>query len=1430
MSSDTVTEAGNAHPENQPVSVVTMLGGEENSRLSRFNGSKGDDYQLWKLRATMILKAKGYWRTLSSTETDAKTIAVKEKASSIIVNGLGDGPLRQCLNHQDDPLAMLSALDKRYASTRMASQIATLTSVYSRKYKKDTSMAQYIDGFVTLFNELETMGPDCSIKDSQKAPLLLASLGTDSKFESLIAAMMLKDAKELTWDSVAADLIQEDKRTSVSSSSTGKDRGGHRNGGHQGGKKDRHRDNAEKRNTQRQSAYTAKGGTEVPECNYCGRKGHLEQHCFINPDNPNCKLPAKAVKSYLAKTNGENRNSKTKKVPKSMLFGGTAIRKAAQASAKMSTKTAILDSGATHTMFPSGSQAVKGTYKQTNKYSDISKIQLAAGENQATVLGTATVCYGSQKIQNAVHVNGLNAPLLSVGQICDEDKIIIFSKKAAIIMNTKEIQVDTELIQDIIPRDTHDGLYKIHNTATEGHGFAGKGQSFPTMLWHNRLVHLGYESLRKTMSTTGKWQTCHPCRLGKATKKSFDSKMKPVKFPGEIIHSDLAGPLPLSIQGSKYMCTFMDQKTRWISTAGLKHKSDCQDAFEMYRNTKVVKSFKRIQEVHTDGGGEYEFLEDENIVHSTTTPHTPEHNAFSERLNRTLFEPARVLLEQSGLSRKYWEYAVHHVAYIKNRVYHQSIEKSPHEALYNKPANLKHVRVFGCSAFVRKPKTRTKFHARASPGILLGCDDNGVYTVELLNNGKIIQSVHCTFDENHFPRIDDPETSSSDEEEQDADWEEETSESDSAEETSESDSAVGSTSYRIVADSADDIDEWDHPINDVEIAGGTEKATEKDLHKNDSDSDESSSDSEVDKNQNSKDDEVSENSTPKSTRIQPPRATKSKAPGYYANIACVITTTDNPTVNEALNATPDEVELWKQAIDAEFESLEKKNTWRLVGVGNEVRGNHSSRLVKPLPTNLILRIKRDENGKPTKFKARLVVGGHKQIKGIDYSNTYAPVASFALVRLVLLLVLHFGWHCRHVDVTTAFLNGDLEHHIFVQGPKLPPGLLKEEKRNKLYYLIRALYGLHQAPRQWFLLLVDVLCNKMGYKQLYSEGGVFVKEIITNGQKGLGLVVVYVDDMIFAASTEECTKSEVNTFLNHFEGTDEGQLSWYLGVSIEVTPAYARMSQNTYVEAVVKEYNLENSRCPETPMMGNFFDEMEEHKNDPIIDDARYRHLIGCLLFISIKTRPDISLAVAILALYVSKPTTFLFKQAKRVLMYLYGTKEYGLTYYRNQSITAKNLQVFVDADFAGSKPDRKSRSGYCATFGGVFDYFSRKQSTVSLSTTESEYIALSEGSKEASWLKILFAELQIGSEQIKVFNDNQAALQWSKSEKSMKRAKHLDVRFHYVRECVTQKKIELEYCPSDSNWADGFTKPLERIKFLKFRESIGVHPPLSTQQ
>ena len=1393
--------------EDTSSATVENMARDDEKKLSRFNGKSTDDYNLWRIRAEIALKGRKLWRKIQDKNCDQDT---KDEASSIIVAALGDAALRVCSAKIDDPMEMLDALDERFASKRAGNRISVLTTLFTKRYKNGQDMPKFIDEFESLFDQLEKMGDELAVPESYKAPLLLTSLGTKSNLESAVAALRLRDVDDLTWETVTADLIQEFQRSkSANISGNGNQKDGNPLPGASIPKKYR-------------KAYAAMKNADK-ECSFCGKNGHTSEMCWVNPESKNCRIPEKAQASIKAMKADQKKEGEEKRVK----FGSRVTISKALKTRQIEDHKTVLDSGASVTMFKAESEAEKDSYV---KGSDVI-VHVAAGSESTPCLGTGSLKLDKLTVPDSLHVKDLNDSLVSVGHICDSERIIVFTANEAVILNVKNFSVVKDDIIEVVPRDKDTKLYVFPSKRSSAKR-ASKDEKSPTIvaenselkksrksrkvrnetaysakleLWHNRLVHINEVTLKKLHKHVndfpklkGKLKSCHPCQLGKAKRKSFKSHFKPAKYPGEIVHSDLAGPLPMSMDGALYACTFMDQYSRFTHAAGLRSKSDAVEATESYKVLEHVKKYfpKGVERLHTDGGGEYENADVNE--HSETTPHTPQHNPFAERFNRTFLEPIRTMLEQTGLSGKYWEYAMDHVAYIKNRTPHKALGCSPYEKLLGTKPTLKYVRVFGCAAFVYEHDPKSKVHARAVPAVMLGCNDHGIYTVERLTDRKIINSVHVTFDEESFPKLEDSSSSSSGEESEYSPSE--SSNSFSSQDAfelpeeiySEEESEQSEKSPTIVGQNFSDDDSESGVIG----VSGTQPDTDLEPQR------------ESERNE----------SLRRSTRVR-------KAPKRYG-LSCrsainfPITTSDSPSMREAMNATKDEVELWRRAIDAELLTLEKKSAWVKIGSTRNPTTRFRTRGPKGeiiLPTHVVLKIKRDEMGNPEKFKARVVAGGNFQIQGKDYDSVYAPVVDFTMVLTVLCIIVHYDWYKYQVDIKAAFLNGDIDRETFVGHPNNLP---EDMQRTHYYKLRKALYGLCQAPLRWFVKLRESLEN-LGFHQLNANGSVFLRQVKIGEKRATIVVLCYVDDLIFTGTNKNELKRVVDEFLKTFEGKLYDTLSWYLSVRLEWSKGLCKVSQSAYVHQILTAYGLENIRAYNTPMASSFYEELHKCQDQPVEGISEYESMIGALIYLSSRTRPDISTAVGILSRYQAKPTKFLMNQLKRVFGYLKGTAEYGITISQKSEF---ELVFYCDSDFAGLKEDRKSRTGWIGLLGGTpITWASHKQSCNSLSTAESEYVALSECCQEIKWIRLFLAEIGISqSKPTWLLNDNTAAESWSNEYHGSRRAKHIDVRYHYVRSCVYSNAVQLVHVDSNKNLADCLTKPLPRVNFQKFCHIIGL--------
>ncbi|MEL7521272.1 MAG: reverse transcriptase domain-containing protein, partial [Cyanobacteria bacterium J06553_1] len=515
----------------------------------------------------------------------------------------------------------------------------------------------------------------------------------------------------------------------------------------------------------------------------------------------------------------------------------------------------------------------------------------------------------------------------------------------------------------------------------------------------------------------------------------------------------------------------------------------------------------------------------------------------------------------------------------------------------------------------------------------------------------------------------------------------------------------------------------------------------------------------------------------------------------------------HPTLKEALGGK--NKEQWLQAIGEEMEALKIAKTWT---VTERPKGQ------KVLPSQFILRVKRGSGGEIIKYKARLVVLGNLQRPNIDYFETYAPVVEFTVVRVLLILASTLDLTIRQLDVKSAFLNGCLKETIFMSLPKdfaLPEG--------QVCHLKKSLYGLKQAPKAWNEKLTADF-EKINFKSSKTAESVFYQR-----EKGrTTYLLLYVDDMLILAPTEEEADRVVQQIKSLYEIKDLGKAEFFLGVKIEQPQEkVTKISQSRYINEVLERFKMETCKPISTPLSdeGDWFKrlslttaEENEMKNIP------YREAIGSLLFLSTRTRPDIATAVNILAKHSETPHPKHWKGIKRILRYLQGSKNEGIVLKGAKNLEDLQLECYVDADWGADVEDRSSRTGViCYLSGNPIWWKSRKQHSIAVSTCEAEYMALFEGAKDVIWLRNVLCEFGLcaGETATTIFTDNQSSITWAKNP-GLRKVKHIDLRYNFSQEQIEKKIIRVEYVQSSENAADILTKNLSNCVFQKAKKLLSI--------
>ncbi|KAJ0515275.1 putative RNA-directed DNA polymerase [Helianthus annuus] len=492
---------------------------------------------------------------------------------------------------------------------------------------------------------------------------------------------------------------------------------------------------------------------------------------------------------------------------------------------------------------------------------------------------------------------------------------------------------------------------------------------------------------------------------------------------------------------------------------------------------------------------------------------------------------------------------------------------------------------------------------------------------------------------------------------------------------------------------------------------------------------------------------------------------------------------------------------WRKAMEQELDSINRNRTWRLV---NLPAGQ------KAIGLKWVFKLKKDPNGTITKHKARLVAKGYVQKKGVDFDEAFAPVARLETVRLLLAMAAKERWLVHHLDVKSAFLNGDLKEEVYVQQPA---GFEIKGKETQVYRLNKALYGLRQAPRAWNLKL-DQSLKKMGFTRCSHDQAVYK---VHNADSVL-IVGVYVDDLIVTGSNESEILEFKEKMKRLFEMSDLGLLTYYLGIEVSQKENEIIICQEGYAKRILEAAGMQNCNSAKCPM--EFKLKLCKDDSGKPTDATKYRSIIGSLRYL-INTRPDLSYSVGALSKYLQNPKESHYAALKQVLRYLKGTVSHGLKYNRGGD---GKLVGYSDSSHGTDLDDRRGTTGMVFYYAGkLITWASQKQQTVALSSCEAEFLAATSAACQGLWLRSLISELSgEKAQKVKLLVDNESAIALMKNSVFHGRSKHIDIKFHFIRECVERDQIGVEHVSGDLQKADMLTKALAKIKFAEMRELVGV--------
>ncbi|KAK1650761.1 hypothetical protein QYE76_068566 [Lolium multiflorum] len=524
--------------------------------------------------------------------------------------------------------------------------------------------------------------------------------------------------------------------------------------------------------------------------------------------------------------------------------------------------------------------------------------------------------------------------------------------------------------------------------------------------------------------------------------------------------------------------------------------------------------------------------------------------------------------------------------------------------------------------------------------------------------------------------------------------------------------------------------------------------------------------------------------TSNETATEPRRSTRDRAtPDWYdpcLNVMIVDNNDEDPATYEEAMMSPDSNK-WQEAMKSEMGSMYDNKVWTLVDLPD-------SR--KAVENKWIFKRKTDADGNITVYKARLVAKGFRQIQGVDYDETFSPVAKLKSVRILLAIAAFFDYEIWQMDVKMAFLNGDIEEELYMVQPK---GFIDPKNADKVCKLQRSIYGLKQASRSWNRRF-DKVIKDFGFIQCHGEACIYKK---VSGSS-VAFLILYVDDILLIGNDIELLSSVKGYLNNSFSMKDLGEASYILGIKIyrDRSRRLIGLSQSTYLDKILKKFRMDESKKGFLPMLPG---KVLSKTQGPATAEERermsqipYASAVGSIMYAMLCTRPDIAHAVSLTSRYQSDPGMEHWTAVKNILKYLKRTKDMFLCYGGDQELVVTS---YTDASWNTDPDDSKSQSGYVFILNGAaVSWASSKQCTVAKSSTESEYIAASEASSEAVWMKRFIVELGVvpsALDPLVIYCDNMGAIANAQEPRSHKRLKHIKLRYHSIREYIEDGEVKI---------------------------------------
>jgi hypothetical protein len=964
--------------------------------------------------------------------------------------------------------------------------------------------------------------------------------------------------------------------------------------------------------------------------------------------------------------------------------------------------------------------------------------------------------------------------------------------------------------------------------------------------YHDYLGHTGEDITKQTAKTygvklKGPPTPCKGCLIGKARQKGIGKAPKDrATKPGERLFIDISSYMTTtSLLGNRHFVLAIDDYSDRARGWWIKNKSDISNfMFGWVKNLKAHGL--HLKYIRSDGAGENRKLVQAclhaglPITHETTAPNSPQQNGRVERRFATYWARVRACLIASGIENplrdQLWCLAAKFVVDMDNLCVRPGESMSPFHKFFGKGVK-PHVdfsKKFGEMVVVAiRDKIRGKLTDRGkfcrfvgyakgyaqgtyelldlSTNQIIRSRDVRPYRSEIMKDVRYIEEDKWHDDDDdahrHIEYGDDPVAepvsadlpTSSNADEPQVDDEENAEQ----EEDEEPRDTRASRELRKLACSFNP--EAERLLNESEE---TPQVTTRSTA-------------------------TADEGTGVSTDVSNPRIETDDAivspPGTETSSAALMATSSgNDPPKEPIkfeqawnHPNPKDRAKWREAINKEFNDMKKRGVWEII----RRREMPSDR--RCVKSKWVFKIKRDG-----RYRARLVACGYSQIPGVDFEELYSPVINDMTFKTLIALMMKYGYSAKIVDVETAFLYGELEEEIFMECPSGMQGVNKDN----VLLLHQCIYGLVQAARQYYKKIKEIL-NSIGFLGGDVDPCLFYRK----NKKGTCYIALYVDDNLIvgdmSAINDAIQALKNRKLILKIQDDLKDYLSCEILFSNNATQAW--VGQPHLISSIETEFGEEvksvrSCLTPGTPgqvlikeSIDNLKVSSEKH--------SRYRTGVGKLLYLVKYSRPDIANCVRELSKCVDGPTETTYKELLRVTKYVLDTPERGLKMHLTKGSERRHVVIscYTDSDYAGDPVTRRSISGHVMYLDGVpISWRSKAQSSVSLSSTEAEWIALSEATKEVMFLINLLENIEIyPCYPIYMFVDNAGAVFMSKNAASSQRSKHIDVRYKYVRELIEKGLVKVVYVPTRDNDADIFTKNLTSELYQSHADKLTKDKP-----